>query len=110
MTGATKNPICTDGAAARRFLEGVRWPVGLLCVHCGAFGDDIAPVQNTGNAPSRLPRARDDGGPRTEMHRQSAMPLADATVGLHSAHGLRHIGCRKASDVVDHLRSACACT
>jgi transposase-like protein len=48
MADITKNPIFTDEAAARRFLEELRWPQGVLCVHCGAFGDDIAPVANTG--------------------------------------------------------------
>ena len=48
MTDITKNPIYTDETAARRFLEELRWPEGVLCVHCGGFGDDIAPVQNTG--------------------------------------------------------------
>jgi transposase-like protein len=48
MTDITNNPIYTDEAAARRFLEEVRWPEGVLCVHCGAFGDDIAAVQKTG--------------------------------------------------------------
>ena len=40
MTDITNNPIFTDEAAARRFLEELRWPEGVLCVHCGAFGDD----------------------------------------------------------------------
>jgi transposase-like protein len=48
MTDITGNPIYTDEAAARAYLERLRWPGGILCVHCGSYGDDIAPVQKTG--------------------------------------------------------------
>lgn len=48
MTDITNNPIYTDETAARAYLERLRWPGGILCVHCGAYGQDIAPVQNTG--------------------------------------------------------------
>lgn len=48
MTDITKNPIFTDEAAARRFLEELRWPKGVICVHCGGFGDAVAAVQITG--------------------------------------------------------------
>ena len=30
-----------------RTLEGIRWPNGALCVHCGAYGDAISQVQKT---------------------------------------------------------------
>jgi len=48
LTDITKEPMFTDEDAARAYIERLRWPEGVLCVHCGAFGDDIAPVQNTG--------------------------------------------------------------
>ena len=48
MTDITKNPIFTDEAAARAHLEHIRWPQGVICVHCGAYGDAISVVQKTG--------------------------------------------------------------
>jgi transposase-like protein len=48
MTDVTSNPIYTDDDAARAFLEELRWPEGVICIHCGGFGDAIAPVENTG--------------------------------------------------------------
>src|SRR5262245_49464358 len=48
MFDITKYPMFTDEAAARAHLEGIRWPRGVLCVHCGAFGDAISTVQKTG--------------------------------------------------------------
>jgi transposase-like protein len=47
MADITKNPIFTDAAAARAHLEGIRRPNGVLCVHCGAYGDAISQVQKT---------------------------------------------------------------
>jgi transposase-like protein len=47
MTDITKNPIFTDEVAARAHLERLRWPNGVLCVHCGAFGDAISKVEKT---------------------------------------------------------------
>jgi transposase-like protein len=37
MTADLQNPIFTDEAKAREFLEAVRWPNGPICPHCGAF-------------------------------------------------------------------------
>jgi transposase-like protein len=48
MADITKNPIFTDEAAARAHLEAIRWPQGVICLHCGAYGDAIAVVQKTG--------------------------------------------------------------
>ena len=48
MTDITKNPVFTDAAAARRFLEELRWPQGVVCVHCGGFGDAVDAVKVTG--------------------------------------------------------------
>ena len=60
MADITKNPIFTDEAAARAHLEKLRWPQGVLCVHCGAFGDSISAVRKTGKP--RKPKA--EGKPR----------------------------------------------
>jgi hypothetical protein len=47
MADITKNPIFTDEAAARAHLEALRWPNGIVCLHCGAYGDAISAVQKT---------------------------------------------------------------
>ena len=48
MTAIPNNPIFNDEDAARAHLERLRWPNGVLCVHCGAFGDAISTVEKTG--------------------------------------------------------------
>ncbi len=48
MVDIRKNPVFTDEAAARAHLEHIRWPQGVICVHCGAYGDAISVVQKTG--------------------------------------------------------------
>src|SRR5450631_1151913 len=47
MTSIPNNPIFHDEEAARAHLERLRWPEGVLCVHCGAFGDAISKVEKT---------------------------------------------------------------
>jgi transposase-like protein len=47
MTNIPNNPIFHDEEAARAHLERLRWPQGVLCVHCGAFGDAISKVEKT---------------------------------------------------------------
>lgn len=47
MTNLT-NPIFHDDEAARKHLEGLRWPNGPVCPHCKGDGADVAPVANTG--------------------------------------------------------------
>ena len=47
MTTIPTNPIFHDEAAARAHLEHLRWPEGVLCAHCGAFGDAISKVEKT---------------------------------------------------------------
>lgn len=37
MTANLENPIFQDADLAREFLEGVRWPNGPICPHCGAI-------------------------------------------------------------------------
>jgi transposase-like protein len=48
MTAVTTTPIYCEETAARAFLEQLRWPEGVICIHCGAFGDAVASVQNAG--------------------------------------------------------------
>jgi transposase-like protein len=45
-----QSPIFTNEDAAREALEGVRWPNGPYCPHCGAT-DRIAPVQGKKHRP-----------------------------------------------------------
>jgi transposase-like protein len=47
MTSIPKNPIFNDDDAARAHLEKLRWPEGVICVHCGAFGEAISKVEKT---------------------------------------------------------------
>jgi transposase-like protein len=47
MTVIPNNSIYNDEEAARAHLERLRWPQGVLCVHCGAFGDAISKVERT---------------------------------------------------------------
>jgi transposase-like protein len=47
MATTPTSPIFTDEEAARAHLEKLRWPQGVLCVHCGAFGDAISKVEKT---------------------------------------------------------------
>ena len=35
----TTDPIYTDAEKAREYLEGVRWPDGPICSHCGVIGN-----------------------------------------------------------------------
>jgi hypothetical protein len=42
--------MSTDPAATR-CLEELRWPQGVVCVHCGGFDDAIAPVKVTRKPP-----------------------------------------------------------
>ena len=46
MTADLTNPIFTDDAKARQYLESVRWPRGPICPHCG-----IGPEGPTVTAP-----------------------------------------------------------
>ncbi len=39
------DPIFNDENAAREHLEGVRWPNGPICPHCGATAEQIAKVE-----------------------------------------------------------------
>jgi transposase-like protein len=41
MTANLQNPIFTDEAAAREWLEARVWPNGPVCPHCGATDDDV---------------------------------------------------------------------
>jgi len=37
-----------DEDRCRTFLEGLRWPEGIVCLKCGAFGDRITPIPSRG--------------------------------------------------------------
>lgn len=37
-----------DEDRCRQFLEGLRWPEGIVCTKCGAFGDRITPIPSRG--------------------------------------------------------------
>jgi hypothetical protein len=50
MADITTIPIFIDAAAARAHVEGIGWPNGVLCVHCGAYGDAISQVQKRARA------------------------------------------------------------
>ena len=54
----TVNPIFADEAASRAYLEKLRWPNGPVCVHCGAYGTMVAPVQNTGKTTKEKPKGK----------------------------------------------------
>jgi transposase-like protein len=54
----TVNPIFTDEVAARAYLEKLRWPNGTVCVHCGAYGEMVAAVQNTGKQTKKPPKGK----------------------------------------------------
>ena len=71
MTDFLKNPIFTDEAAAREWLEARVWPHGPVCPHCGN-ADQAQNPRPTGQSPPsgrvsvrRVPRAvhrdREDG-------------------------------------------------
>lgn len=58
MADITKNPIFTDEAAARAHLENLRWPQGIVCLHCGAYGDAISAVQKTAKRRKPTPEGK----------------------------------------------------
>lgn len=58
MADITKNPIFTDEAVARAHLEALRWPQGIVCVHCGAYGDAISAVQKTSKRRKPTPEGK----------------------------------------------------
>jgi transposase-like protein len=45
MDANLTNPIYHDTEKARRYLEGVRWPDGPICPHCGVVGEGMTLVQ-----------------------------------------------------------------
>jgi transposase-like protein len=47
MTDLT-NPIFNDPDKAREHLEGLRWPNGAVCPHCGACDHLVTRVETTG--------------------------------------------------------------
>lgn len=51
MTANLQNPIFTDDAKAREWLEARVWPNGPVCPHCGATGDDVTALQGKAHRP-----------------------------------------------------------
>jgi transposase-like protein len=45
------NAISHDDEAARRHLEAVRWPDGVVCPHCGVTGEVVRPVAGDSMGP-----------------------------------------------------------
>lgn len=51
MTSNLQNPIFTDEAKAREWLEARVWPNGPVCPHCGATGDDVTKLEGKKHRP-----------------------------------------------------------
>lgn len=51
MTANLQNPIFTDEAKAREWLEARVWPNGPICPHCGATGDDVTALKGKAHRP-----------------------------------------------------------
>jgi transposase-like protein len=51
MTANLQNPIFTDDAKAREWLEARVWPNGPVCPHCGATGDDVTALRGKAHRP-----------------------------------------------------------
>jgi transposase-like protein len=51
MTANLQNPIFTDEAKAREWLEARVWPNGPVCPHCGGTGDDVTGLKGKAHRP-----------------------------------------------------------
>ncbi len=51
MTANLQNPILTNEAKAREWLEARVWPNGPVCPHCGATGDDVTALKGKAHRP-----------------------------------------------------------
>lgn len=51
MTANLQNPIFTDNAKAREWLEARVWPHGPVCPHCGATGGDVTALNGKAHRP-----------------------------------------------------------
>jgi transposase-like protein len=51
MTANLQNPIFTDDAKAREWLEARVWPNGPVCPHCGSTGDDVTALNGKAHRP-----------------------------------------------------------
>ena len=51
MTANLQNPIFTDEAKAREWLEARVWPNGPVCPHCGATDDDVTALRGKAHRP-----------------------------------------------------------
>jgi Transposase zinc-ribbon domain len=55
MSANLQDPIFTDEARAREWLEARVWPNGPVCPHCGSTGDDVTKLAGKGPPSRRLP-------------------------------------------------------
>ena len=51
MTANLQNPIFTNEAKAREWLEARVWPNGPVCPHCGSTDDDVTPLHGKAHRP-----------------------------------------------------------
>jgi transposase-like protein len=51
MTANLQNPIFTDEAKAREWLEARVWPNGPVCPHCGATSEDVTALKGKAHRP-----------------------------------------------------------
>lgn len=51
VTANLQNPIFTDDAKARAWLEARVWPNGPVCPHCGSTGDDVTALNGKVHRP-----------------------------------------------------------
>lgn len=51
MIANLQNPIFTDEAKAREWLEARVWPNGPVCPHCGATGEDVTRLEGKKHRP-----------------------------------------------------------
>ena len=108
MADITKNPIFRDETAARRFLKELRWPQGVQCAHCGAFGDDISKVEIRGTHTVKNPKggrhrpAREGLSYCTACDKQFTVTVG-TVMGQPSAHS--HAGLCLSSEVL--VREEC---
>ena len=65
MTDLT-NPIFQDADKAREHLEGLRWPNGPVCPHCGARDGMVARVETTGKK-TKAPKSGKHRPPRAGL-------------------------------------------
>ncbi len=80
-----QNPIYNDDNAAREYLEGLRWPDGPICPHCGSV-DNAAKLQGKSTRPG-VYKCRDCRKPFSvtigTLFERSHIPLSKWLLGFH---------------------------